>query len=163
MTICSVPPPTRKTPRPLPWAAPDGSLVYANRAGLALSEVDHIDQLNHLSRPLLTLPDGGTVPLARYLHEGGGNGEVDLLGANGKRTVCMLGINQLAGRDGEIALYYAWAIDITERRPDEEAMLAAVEDAKIANRAKTEFLANMSHELRTPLNAIIGFSEIIKL
>ena len=52
--------------------------------------------------------------------------------------------------------------DITERKAAEEAMLAVMKEAEIANRTKSEFLANMSHELRTPLNAIIGFSEIIK-
>jgi signal transduction histidine kinase len=52
--------------------------------------------------------------------------------------------------------------DITERKAAEEAMLAAMKEAEIANRTKSEFLTNMSHELRTPLNAIIGFSEIIK-
>ena len=52
--------------------------------------------------------------------------------------------------------------DITERKAAEEAVLAAVKEAEIANRTKSEFLANMSHELRTPLNAIIGFSDIIK-
>ena len=52
--------------------------------------------------------------------------------------------------------------DITERKAAEEAMLAIMREAEIANRTKSEFLANMSHELRTPLNAIIGFSEIIK-
>ena len=52
--------------------------------------------------------------------------------------------------------------DITERKAAEEAMLAIMKEAEIANRTKSEFLANMSHELRTPLNAIIGFSEIIK-
>ncbi len=52
--------------------------------------------------------------------------------------------------------------DITERKAAEEAMLAAMNEAEIANRTKTEFLANMSHELRTPLNAIIGFSELMK-
>lgn len=38
----------------------------------------------------------------------------------------------------------------------------ALQNAEIANRAKTLFLATVSHELRTPLNAIIGFSDLVK-
>jgi signal transduction histidine kinase len=120
-----------------------------------------LEQLKHLALPLVVTPEGLEVPMAQYLPTAEGASEVELQNAEGERTICILGVNQLAGSDGQANLHYAWAMDITARRQGEEALLRAVEDSQIANRAKTEFLANMSHELRTPLNAIIGFSEVI--
>lgn len=43
-----------------------------------------------------------------------------------------------------------------------EALEAAAQKAKVANRAKSEFLANMSHEIRTPLNAVLGFTDLLQ-
>ncbi|MCR5535834.1 MAG: response regulator [Succinivibrio sp.] len=37
----------------------------------------------------------------------------------------------------------------------------AVQEANIANAAKSNFLSNMSHEIRTPINAILGMNELI--
>jgi signal transduction histidine kinase len=42
-----------------------------------------------------------------------------------------------------------------------EAARLAVQEAEIANRAKSDFLSVMSHELRTPLNAILGYAELM--
>ncbi len=51
--------------------------------------------------------------------------------------------------------------DVTERKRQQQTLIAAHAEAGRTNVAKNRFLATMSHELRTPLNAIIGFSDML--
>jgi two-component system sensor histidine kinase/response regulator len=51
--------------------------------------------------------------------------------------------------------------DISEARAAREALIAATQEAKAANRAKSTFLATMSHEIRTPMNGLIGMTDLL--
>ncbi|MBT3238107.1 MAG: PAS domain S-box protein [Rhodospirillaceae bacterium] len=63
---------------------------------------------------------------------------------------------------GKFVGYRGTGTNITDLQLVENALLDAMDQAEMANRAKSNFLAGMSHELRTPLNAIIGFSDAIR-
>ncbi len=53
------------------------------------------------------------------------------------------------------------AVDITEAKRVEKALVKSRQEAESANRAKSAFLATMSHEIRTPMNAILGMAELL--
>lgn len=42
----------------------------------------------------------------------------------------------------------------------QEMLVAAIDEANRANKAKTDFFSNMSHDIRTPMSAITGFSRL---
>ena len=49
-----------------------------------------------------------------------------------------------------------------QEQKEHERLRAEVDEATLANKAKTEFLSRMSHDIRTPMNAILGMSEIAR-
>ncbi|MBD1558287.1 response regulator [Vibrio sp. S9_S30] len=70
-------------------------------------------------------------------------------------------ITPIKDEDGHLNCYIAVERDITKKIQLERKLEQSVEQANVANDAKSTFLATMSHELRTPLNGILGMAQIM--
>ena len=53
--------------------------------------------------------------------------------------------------------------DISEQKTVKAQLVAALDAAARASRAKSDFLSHMSHEMRTPLNVVMGYAQLLDI
>ncbi len=62
---------------------------------------------------------------------------------------------------GRVVKLVGTALEVTDRKKIEEALVLAKQQAEETARIKENFLANVSHELRTPINGILGMAGLL--
>jgi PAS domain S-box-containing protein len=103
--------------------------------------------------------------LARYMASGAGTVlgkriEIFALRRDGTEFPVELALSPIVTPQG--TMFSAFVSDVTQRKQEQAALVAAKGLAESASSAKSEFLANMSHEIRTPMNGIIGMVDILQ-
>ena len=140
----------------------NANLTYVNPAFLKLWGYD--DETQVQGRPILEFwKRNGRAEkiLGKLFSEKRWEGEVVGVKKDGTEFPLLLSANMVLNKNGEPLGIMGSAVDITDFKKAEKAMIDGKFAAEAANKAKTELLRNVSHELRTPLNSIIGFSNVL--
>ncbi len=88
--------------------------------------------------------------------------EWHLLHQQGHEVPALLSLCSVLNESDSLESLVIIALDLTDQKRYEEALLEAKEDAEVSNDEKNLFLASLGHEIRTPMNSILGLSELLQ-
>jgi PAS domain S-box-containing protein len=138
----------------------DGTVFYANRTLAEMLEVPHDDLIGQLLGDFVVPEDRAAYDsLFASGRNKSGRGEVRFHRKGDGIIPAHLVFNAIRGDDG--ALIGVFVTDLT-RQKQHEALAAAQDALRDADRRKNEFLAMLSHELRGPLAPLGNMLEIMK-
>ncbi|MBE9558144.1 MAG: PAS domain S-box protein [Proteobacteria bacterium] len=145
----------------------DGSIEIFNPAAAAMFGYEPAEIIGENVARLMTAGQREKHDQAMDEYADTGRGRIlntgprEVIGLNRDGKPVPLEISTSTGALAGRRIFIAIIRDIADRKRQEAALRAALEEAEMGNRAKSRFLANMSHELRTPLNAILGFGSML--
>jgi len=143
---------------------PQGIISDVNQQMLSLTGCTRDELIGAPCKNFFTDPERADAAIKQVLIDNElSNYELTVRAKNGKETVVSYNAATFHNRELKLQGVFAAARDVTERKQFENAIVAAKEEADVANRAKSTFLATMSHEIRTPMNAVIGMLELLSM
>lgn len=86
--------------------------------------------------------------------------ECMLVKKDGKHLPCAAKLVRITDDNSTCIVFYA--IDLTDRQKQEEALIEAANTVKQAHQLQETILAGVSHTLRNPLNAIFGMAQLLE-
>ncbi|CAA9477799.1 MAG: Two-component system sensor histidine kinase/response regulator hybrid [uncultured Solirubrobacteraceae bacterium] len=104
-------------------------------------------------------PDG---VLANAVREGRYEEEGWRVRKDGSRFWAGVTVTAVHDEDGRLTGFAKVTRDLTERKRDEEALRAAVEELRAANEELDRFASVAAHDMADPLRTISGFAEILR-
>ncbi len=143
----------------------ENNLIFVNSSFCQTYGYSRAELLGRSISMVRTPDDGKHISTHDILTEtlgGGWSGEVINRRKDGTDFPAYISTAIVYDEEGKVLALIGIATDITERKRNEQELIAAKEKAEESDKLKSAFLANISHEIRTPMNSILGFTELLE-